>query len=444
MRDLIDENRSYWAHTAAPVEELPPLVGDVTADVCVIGAGFTGMSTAWHLNRRFPDKRIVVLEAGIVGNGASGRNGGLMLNWVNGVHLEDPEGTARVYHATRDGIDGIESLIREHDLPVRYKRDGALEVYTRADRAEEAHRRTEKLAALGIPVRYLHTHELSEYVRMQGGVGGVLDTTAGNLHGLDLLRAMRPVLLSRGVAIHERSPVVKIEEGATCVITTPQGSVRAAALVLGTNGYTPKLGYFRNELFPLHSHVFATAPLPLEQRAALGWSRGSGFSDDLDRIAYGSITADGSVIFGGGSNASYAYLYGNKTVYPGAPDTAASSFERIHQTFRGYFPDAAAVPIAHRWTGTLGITFSRVCSMGVRGEHRNVYYAVGYSGHGVTLANLAGRVITDLYSDHHEPWRDLPFYQRRMMYIPGEPFRWVGYQAFTRLTGKSPRRVDYG
>jgi glycine/D-amino acid oxidase-like deaminating enzyme len=80
--------------------------------------------------------------------------------------------------------------------------------------------------------------------------------------------------------------------------------------------------------------------------------------------------------------------------------------------------------------------------MGVRGAHRNVFYALGYSGHGVVLANLAGRVLADLYSDHHEPWRDLPFYQAPLGGIPPEPFRWAGYQAFTALTGRSPRRTD--
>lgn len=440
----IDENRSYWAATAAPAEPLPALEGDRLADVVIVGAGFTGLSTAWHLQRRFPDKKVVVLEAGRVGNGASGRNGGLMLNWINGIHLEDPEGTRRVFAATRDGIDGIERLIQQEGLPVRYRRDGALEVYTQADRAEEAHARAEKLQSWGIPVRYLSGAELGTRLRMEGAVGAVLDPTAGQLHGLDLLRAMTPRLLARGVDIFERSPVVRIEEGAVHVVHTARGAVRAPTLVLATNGYTGALGYFKNEIFPLHSHMFATPPLSDEQRAAVGWGSVAGFSDDLDRIAYGSMPEDGSLLFGGGSNASYAYLYGNKTVYPGTPDSASASFAAIRATFDRYFPRGAGLPLAHRWTGTLGVTFSRVCAMGVRGAHKNVLYALGYSGHGVTLANLAGRVLTDLYSGHADPWKDLPFYQRNLAYIPGEPLRWLGYQLVTRATGKSPRRVDYG
>ena len=104
------------------------------------------------------------------------------------------------------------------------------------------------------------------------------------------------------------------------------------------------------------------------------------------------------------------------------------------------FSGAEPLAIAHRWTGTLGITLSRNCTMGVRGEHKNVYYALGYSGHGVTLANLAGRVLCDVYAGDDTKWRDLPFYEHRLAWIPPDPFRWAGYHLYTSLTGRSPRR----
>jgi glycine/D-amino acid oxidase-like deaminating enzyme len=108
-------------------------------------------------------------------------------------------------------------------------------------------------------------------------------------------------------------------------------------------------------------------------------------------------------------------------------------------TLADYLPETLALPLAYRWTGTLGITLSRHALMGVRGDHRNIYYAIGYCGHGVTLANLAGQVLTDLYSGTDERWRGLPFYQHAYPSLPPEPFRWIGYQTFTRLTGRSPR-----
>lgn len=435
----IDDNASVWAATARPVDPLASLQGDHTADVVIVGAGFTGISTAYHLARRYPNRRIVVIEAGRVGNGASGRNGGMALNWINGVEARDPDRARRIFDVTRKGIDWIEEVVAQHGLSVRFRRVGCLEAYTRADTAEAAHAKAEKLASWGIPVRWLAGAELAGHVRAEGVVGAVLDPTAGQLHGLDLLLGLTGVISGLGVGVYEGSPVVRIEEGKTHVVTTPSGSVRAPTLVLATNGYTPRLGYFRSGVFPLHSHVIATEPLPPERWAELGWGHTAGFTDDLDRIAYASMSADGRLLFGGGGNGAYSYLYGGRTAWPRTPDR---QYAFVRGVLDRYFPGARDVRVTHRWTGTLGITMSRVCSMGTTGAHGNVLYALGYSGHGVVLANLAGRVLCDLYSRNHEPWRDLPFYQRRLGGIPPEPFRWLGYQVFTRLTGRSPRRSE--
>jgi glycine/D-amino acid oxidase-like deaminating enzyme len=177
----------------------------------------------------------------------------------------------------------------------------------------------------------------------------------------------------------------------------------------------------------------------MERWRELGWGDVAAFSDDLDRIAYASLSEDGRLLFGGGGNGAYSYYYGGRTAAPKPP---TRQYDFVRAVLDRYFPGARDVKLAQRWTGTLGITLSRVCSMGVRGEHRNVYYALGYSGHGVVLANLAGRVLCDLYSDHHEPWRDMPFYQQRLWGIPPDPLRWIGYHAFTALTGRSPRRYE--
>ncbi|WP_437975907.1 FAD-binding oxidoreductase [Sorangium sp. So ce295] len=437
----IDSARSVWNEAGPVYEPVPPLRADATADVAIIGGGFTGISTAYHLIRRFPSLRVMILEARHLANGASGRNGGMMLNWINGVGSRDPELTRRVYETTRAGIDGIVGMIQEHDLPVRHRRDGCMEVLTDARRAEAAHARVEQLASWGISLQYLDSAALSRRLGIQGGAGAVLDATEGQLNGVDLLRCLRPLLPAWGVAVHEDTPVLGIREGRTIELTTPGGVVRAAAIVLATNGYTPRLGYFKTGIFPLHSHVIATEPLDAEARAALGWGQVAGFSDDRDRIAYASMTPAGELVFGGGSNAAYAYLYGNKTSYPGTPESAGPAFEAIRRRLTGYFPAAERLRIAHRWTGTLGITMSRLCSMGVRGEHRNVYYALGYSGHGVTLANLAGRVLCDIYAGDDARWRDLPFYMAPLRGVPPEPLRWLGYHAYTKLTGRSPRKA---
>jgi glycine/D-amino acid oxidase-like deaminating enzyme len=435
----IDDNDSVWTATARASEPATPLAGDVRADVVIIGAGFTGMSTAYHLSRRFPERRVVVLEAKRIGNGASGRNGGMALHWVNGVEVRDAERARRLYALTSEVLTWFDDVAREHGFPLRFQKTGCLEILTEARRAEEAHEKAERLASWGLPIQFLRGAALTDKLRAQGALGATFDPTTGRLNGLDLLHGLRDVVVARGVAIHEHSPVVRIDEGREHVVTTPGGTVRAPALVLATNGYTPSLGYFRGGIIPLHSHCIATEPIDLDRWKALGWGDVAAFSDDLDRIAYASLSEDGRLLFGGGGNGAYSYYYGGRTSAPTPPD---KKFAFVRGILARYFPEAKKLRITHRWTGTLGVTLTRVCSMGVRGEHKNVFYALGYSGHGVVLANLAGRVLADLYSDHHEPWRDLPFYQAPLFGIPPDPFRWVGYHAFTALTGRSPRRYE--
>ena len=441
MSNTFDENRSVWWPRSAESPDYvasAALAADLDCDVAIVGGGFTGTSTAYHMARRFPDKRIVLCEARLLANGASGRNGGLALNWVNGVETTDLELARRIYDTTRAGIDAIEARIREHGLDVPWKRDGYIDIITDARRADAAAREVERLSGAGIPLRFLSGSELARMARFEGAVGAVLDPTAGQLDGVRLVRAMRPVLVRLGVRVHEQTPVLGIEEGEVITLTVPNARVRAKAVVLATNAYTPRLGYFRSGVVPLHSHLVATEPLAPEAWEEIGWGRGlGGFSDDFDRIAYGSMTTRGELVFGGGSNAAYGYGFANGTAYRGDPSKARAAIERsLHR----YLPKAKDVRIAHQWTGPVALTMSRVCTMGVQGKHRNVYFALGYSGHGVTLANLAGEVLTDIYAGDDHRWQGLPFVQQKLLFVPPEPFRWVGYHAYTALTGRSPRR----
>lgn len=435
---VFDDNRSIWTLGAPEPPACPPLAGDSHADVAIIGGGYTGVSAAWHISKRFPERRVVLLEAKRLANGASGRNGGQVLNWVNGLDTHDAESTQRVFEITHGGIDQIFGLISEEGLQVRSSRRGAMEVFTDAKRAEEAHEKVERLNAWGIPLRYLHGDALSSRLRLQGGVGAIFDPTAGQLNGVDFIRAMQPKLLARGVGIYEDCPVLKVEEGAQCRLHTKDGVLRADAVVLATAGYTANLGYFKDGYIPLHSHAFATEPLSPEQQAALGWGEVDGFCDDMDRIAYGALNSDGRIVFGGGSNAAYNYLYGGATAWPGSAEAGIAAVQR---RFDACFPGAKGLRIERTWTGTLCITLSRCFSVGVRGEHKNVYYGLGYSGHGVTLANVAGRIIADTYAGEADAWAGLPFFNKPLRGIPPEPLRWVGYKAFTTLTGRSPRRA---
>lgn len=432
----IDDNTSLWATYTPDYRAGEPLRENITCDLAIIGGGFTGVSTAYHFSQRYPEKRVVLLEAKSLANGASGRNGGMMLNWINGVSDKSDDMTKRVFECTHAGIEMMLEIIQRHNLPVSYRRDGSMQVYTDSARAEAACQEIEHLNSLGIPLQFLDSAALAKTIHLQKVYGAKFDPTEGQINGAQLVRYLRPVLVEQGVEIYEQTPVLKVQEGTTITLTTPHAEVKAKAIVLALNGYTGKLGYFRKHYFPLHSHVFATAPLTPEQQEAVGWYASSSYSDDLDRISYSSRTNEGHIVFGGGSNASYAYLFNNRTAYPGTPQSA---FNTMHQTMADYLPAAKTLPIAHRWTGTLAITLKRNCSMGVMGDNRNVFYSLGYSGHGVVLANIAGKVLTDIYSGDDQQWRKLPFYQANLAPVPLEPFRWLGYKIMTTVTGRSPR-----
>ena len=430
-----DDNAAPWLIGAPPDEPAPPLASDLEVDVAIIGGGFTGVSTAYHLSRRFPELGIVVLEAKRLANGASGRNGGLMLNGIT-VRDHDPELAVREHAVTRGAIDAIEALIRDRALAVRMRRTGCFHVSTSQESADHAHARVEQLVALGLPLRFLPGSELGGVLRARGAYGAVFDPTEGLLNGVDLIRAMRPLLVAQGVRIFESTPVTRVREGATAELATPNGTVRARAVVLATSGYTPRLGYFRTGLLPVISHVIATDPVPREILERTGLAAAAGFFDDLPRLAYCSVDDAGRLVFGGGTTAAYGYRFGNATTYPAR--LGDSGARALQTSLHAYLPELAAVPIRHRWSGPLDLTLARHCAMGVTGEHRNLYYALGYSGHGVVLANLAGRVLTDLYAGDHDAWRDCAFYMKHPSGIPPEPMRWMGYQIYTRLTGRSP------
>jgi len=435
VRD-VDENRSVWTAGLSPYAPSAALAGTVTADVAIVGGGLTGVSTAWHLAERLPGLRVVLLEARAIGNGASGRNGGQVLNWINGVPSSEPELVRKIFAFTQDGVALIERIARAHAPDAGFARNGCLEVSTSAARADALHAEVERLQGFGIPVRWLPAQE----VGLASAHGALLDPTAGRVNTLALLRGWKQSLLERGVAIFESTPVLRVEQGREIRLTAPAGEVRARAVVLATNAYTPALGWFRDAVLPLHSHVLATEPLADAKWRATGFTAHDGFSDDLDRIAYGCRTADDRLVLGGGSNAAYAYRYGGAAAIDRASPAAARGFVALGATLERYFPALAPCAPAARWTGLLDLSFDRAPSIGVGGEAGNVYHALGYSGHGVVLGVLAGRVLADLHAGDHDAWRDYPFYQRRLPRIPPEPLRWLGYQVYTRLTGRSPRR----
>src|SRR5262249_4224896 len=267
--DGLDENRSCWIDEAPPCDPLPGLDRDAVADVAVIGGRLTGVSAAWHLAARFPERRIALLEARSLGNGASGRSGGQLLTGIAGVEPEDPEVARRIYDVTRSGVDLVASWVERYGIDAGFARSGCIEVYTEGRTAELAHARVERLRGAGVALEWLR----AEGSGLAGARGAVRDPACGRVNALALLRGLRAVLLAQGVAGRARTPVPRVGGGRETRLATPRAELRAGAVVPATDAYTPRLGYFRGAVLALHSHVVATAPLPEARWRALGWHR---------------------------------------------------------------------------------------------------------------------------------------------------------------------------
>ncbi len=206
----IDDNQALWVNQTPDYRPTPSLQENISADLVIIGGGFTGVSTAYHFSRRYPEKRIVLLEAKTLANGASGRNGGMLLNWLPNMQGYSPEMTLRIYQMTHVGIQMIADIIQRHQLPVHYRMDGTLTVYTDSRRAETAQQETEFHQQIGIPTCFLDANTLKQKLDLQGVCGAVLDPNSGQINGAQLVRALRPVLQEQGVEIYEQTPVLTI------------------------------------------------------------------------------------------------------------------------------------------------------------------------------------------------------------------------------------------
>lgn len=434
----LDTNLSAWLPAQSDYQPQPPLRAPIQADVAIIGGGFTGVSTAYHLSRRHPDKRVVLLEARQLANGASGRSGGQMLNWIYGMS-DDPEQVQHIYLVTRGAIDSITETIIRHALPVECSWGGVLRVQTSARRAEAAQAQVERLRALGIPLEYLDRTALGSFVRLQGAHGAILDRSEGQINGVQFLRSLRGVLLEQGVAIYENTPVTRIHEGSTIRLTTPEAEISARAIVLATNAYTPRLGYFGSTIFPVVCRVAATRPLSEAEQERAGWHAGAAWGDDRTQLLYVSHSGDGRIVFGGGTT-GYSYEYGGRTTSRPGVEREAQALRRMHQRLLDYLPGLTEIPLSHSWSGPVAINLRGLSGMiGVRGEQRNVYYALGYCGHGVVLANLAGRILTDMFSGDDQAWRGLPIVQPFLLPVPPEPLRWLGATLYMNLLSRGKR-----
>jgi gamma-glutamylputrescine oxidase len=282
--------------------------------------------------------------------------------------------------------------------------------------------------SLGIPVEFWDQARTKDEIGTEVYFGSLFDPNAGEVHPMKLVCALKLAAESAGAHIYEDSPVFEIQDGEdiTLIVGEPNHRVTAKAVVLATNGYTSKLGYFKNSVFPIHTPMATTPILPESTFEEIGWLNKAGFSDTYTLLYHLSRTADNRILIGSGY---VNYFFNNGIIDKDDPEMLKALLQK---ELGRIYPKLAGMAFEHFWTGVLGFSLDFMQSVGVMGAHRNIYYGLAYAGHGINLATLFGKVIADIYAGEANQWQGLPFLSHHYFPLPPEPLKWVGVQAIIR------------
>jgi glycine/D-amino acid oxidase-like deaminating enzyme len=426
-----DHGRSWWLREALAQPEFagdpcPPLTADTTADVVILGGGYTGMWTAWFLKDREPDLDIMLLEADICGGGPSGRNGGFCDGWWG--HLGD-------LLATYGEADTIELLMtigrspseigawcRDHGVDAWFRHAGDLAVATTPKHEGRFDGLIETAARLGLEDEYalLTRDEVRERCDSPAFLSGMIIADGANLQPARLARGLRRVLLERGVRIHERTPVTRFRASSPVVAETPGGSVRAAEAVIGLGAWATAWKAFRRTTTVRGSYIVITEPAP-DRLKELGWTGGEQIRDLRSSIHYARTTPDGRIALGlGGLQPDLARHIDHRYDY------VARYAERVARDLVRLFPAFEGVAIEAAWGGPINVSGHTMPFFGSTGRSGNVHYGLGYTGNGVAPSHLGGKILAALATRSGDGFTRLGVVTNEPKRFPREPIRSPG------------------
>jgi glycine/D-amino acid oxidase-like deaminating enzyme len=431
---------SYWLETAGDdLTPRAPLTGHATADVAIVGAGYTGLWTAYYLLARRPDLRVALVESDIAGYGASGRNGG----WISSGFPVSPGLLARrfgvpaarsILIAIRDSIGEIARVTENEGLGVDLIMGGSLRIARGSGQAPAIRKALVEYEALGLGEEYglLSSNELRERVRVRAAQGALFTPHCAVMHPGKLVRGLARTVERMGATIYEQSPVTRFEGAPSPRLVSREGSVEAGTVVLATEAYLTRFRGMRRRLLPVYSSIILTEPLPDHLWAEIGWEGREGLSSMRLTVDYLSRTADGRVLFG---SRGVPYRYGSRISPEFEHDPKVAS--ALRRLLASWFPALEGIRITHAWSGPVGmprdwmpaVSYDRCTGSATAG---------GYTGQGVATSNLAGRVLGDLIAGTESEITRLPICNRRFPTWEPEPLRWLA----VRYIQNSLQRVD--
>ena len=415
----------WWTQQGGIPEPRAPLPGSIDVDVCIVGAGYTGLWSAYYLKRAQPDLRIAVIEQRFAGFGASGRNGGWLTNSVTGgreqyVATHGRDAAIAQQRALNDTVDEVIAVAEREGIGADIVKGGELNV-------ARSPAQLARLRAFAAAERSWPATDVEEWdaattgsrIAIAGAVGGVWHPHAARLHAAKLARGLADVVERLGVPIYEDTRVAELSPGHA---VTDRGVVTAPFVLRATEGFTPDLRGQHRAVLPMNSSMIATEPLPATVWEQLGWDGREVLGDFAHVYMYAQRTADERIAFGG---RGVPYRYGSRVDTDGR--TQEHTIAALTSLLRDFFPAAADVPIAHAWAGVLGVRRDWSASVGLDAA-TGLGWAGGYVGTGVTATNLAGRTLADLVLRRDTELTRLPWVGHRARRWEIEPLRWLAVQ----------------
>jgi glycine/D-amino acid oxidase-like deaminating enzyme len=429
----------------------PPLLDSTEVDVAIVGAGYTGLWTAYYLKKADPSLRVAVVEKEIAGFGASGRNGG----WCSAYFAASPgtiaaefghDAAIAMQRAMFATVDEVGRVIADEGIDARWHKGGALTLATSAPQLGRLHDEIEAERAWGFgddDFTYLGAAATAERIAIDGCLGAMFTPHCACVDPARLARGLADSVERLGVTIYERTPALALRPHE---VPTPQGTLTAAVVVEALEGYTAAMPGRTRDLIPLYSLMIATEPLPAAFWDEVGWDGHEVFGDERNLIIYCMRTDDGRIALGG-RGAPYHFGSQIRDEFDREPRV----FAELHRVLAALFPSLRGTRITHTWGGCLGTPRDWFASVGYDRDS-GVAWAGGYVGDGVSTTNLAGRTLAELIVGADHGVAGLPWVGRRSPRWEPEPLRWLGINLALRMmgsadkaearTGRPARRAD--
>jgi len=425
---------SFWLETSGDdLTPRPGLDGSIDVDVAILGAGFSGLWTAYYLLRHEPSLRVAVVEREIAGFGASGRNGG----WcsagfpLSAAMLEQRFGRAAARDlqcALYDTVDEVGRVVAREGIDAQYRKGGKLLVARGHHHLAALEHEYATLERQGLSSHYqlLDATHTAERIHVSGAVASLFNPDCAVIHPGRLVRGLARAVERRRGAIYEGTAVTDIVEGARPLLRTPRGDVRARTIVLAGEAYLTGLPALHRQLLPVYSLIILTEPLSAEQWADIGWDGHECVASPRYTVDYLSRTADGRILFGG---RGAPYHFGSRIV--DAYDRHEATHAILRDALVQWFPTLKGVRVTHAWGGALGMPRDWMPTMSYDAR-RGVATARGYTGQGVATTNLSGRVLAQLITHTASPLLELPTVNHVSRQWELEPLRWLGVRYVQR------------